>query len=127
MKQLTAEDILVLHAMVIDATGGSNGVRDPHLLASIAEKPFASFGRKDLYATVWMKAAILFEGLVNYHVFLDRNKPTGFIASARFLHLYGFTLTSSNSDAVQTAVAIATKELSIEALAAWLEANAEPS
>ena len=125
MNYLSAQDVLVLHAMVIDATGGSNGVRDAHLLASIAEKPRACFAGKDLYATVWIKAAILFEGLVNYHVFVDGNKRTGLIATARFLSLNGYEFKASNEESVVMALRIATKEVSQEALAAWLEANAE--
>ncbi len=125
MQKLSAADILVLHAMVIEATGGSHGVRDPHLLASIAEKPYAQFGGNDLYPTLWNKAAILFEGLVNYRVFVDGNKRTGLIATARFLHMYGAVFTASNEEAEYSALAIATKAVSVEALATWLEENSK--
>jgi len=123
VNYLSAEDLLVLHAMIIGATGGSNGVRDPHLLASIAEKPAACFAGSDLYPTPWNKAAILFEGLVNYHVFVDGNKRTGFVATARFLSLNGYTLTASNEDVVRTTLNIATKDISQEELAKWIETN----
>lgn len=113
--------------MIIDATGGSNGVRDPHLLASIAEKPRTSFGGADLYPTFWNKAAILFEGIVNYHVFVDGNKRTGLVAMARFLSINGYTFLASNKDVVATTLRIATKDISQEQLAVWLETNTEPA
>ncbi|MDQ1300013.1 MAG: death on curing protein [Patescibacteria group bacterium] len=127
MNYVSAEDLLVLHAMIIDASGGSNGVRDPHLLASIAEKPAACFGGADLYPTLWNKAAILFEGLVNYHVFVDGNKRTGFVATARFLSMNGYTFIASNEDVVTTTLNVATKNISQEELANWLETNSEAS
>lgn len=125
MRYPSAQDILVLHAMVIDATGGSNGVRDPHLLASIAEKPGMQFGGADLYPTLWDKAAILYEGLVNYHVFVDGNKRTGLITVAYFLHLNGYDFGASNEDAVTVTLTIVTKDISHTALASWLETNSE--
>lgn len=127
MNYVSAEDLLVLHAMIIDATGGSNGVRDPHLLASIAEKPAACFEGSDLYPTLWKKAAILFEALVNYHVFVDGNKRTGFVATARFLSLNEYTFTASNEDVVATALKVATKDISQEELAKWFETNSKAS
>lgn len=127
MNYVSAEDLLVLHAMIIDASGGSNGVRDPHLLASIAEKPAACFAGADLYPTLWNKAAILFEGLVNYHVFVDGNKRTGFVATARFLSMNGYAFMASNEDVVTTTLNVATKNISQEELAAWIETNCEAS
>lgn len=43
MKKLTREQILMLHAQLINQTGGSNGVRDYSLLESAIESPFQSF------------------------------------------------------------------------------------
>lgn len=125
MQRLSPKDILVLHAMVIDATGGSHGVRDPHLLASLVEKPFAAFGGSDLYPTPHHKAAILFEALVNYHAFVDGNKRTGLTATARFLAINGFEFVATNEDAVDMALRIATKDADITAIIEWLEANSK--
>lgn len=124
MARLTVEDVLVIHAMVIEATGGSHGVRDPHLLASLVEKPFAVFSGNELYASVWLKAAVLLEAAVNYHVFVDGNKRTGITIAARFLALEGYELSATNEELVALAVSVATKEIGIEPLARWLEAHA---
>jgi len=126
MKRITAEDILVLHAMVLDETGGSHGVRDPHLLASIAEKPYGQFGGADLYPTLTHKAAVLFEALVNYHVFVDGNKRTGLTTTARFLYLGGMRFTAPHKALEEVTIAIATKVRSIDDLTVWIEANSEP-
>jgi death-on-curing protein len=110
MRYLTAEEILILHARVVDATGGSHGVRDVELIKSIVHKPQATFGGEELYKGAFTKASVLLETLVNYHVFIDGNKRTGFIAAARFLFVNGYKLMASNAEAEEFVVGIATKQ-----------------
>ncbi|MBI5456742.1 type II toxin-antitoxin system death-on-curing family toxin [Candidatus Kaiserbacteria bacterium] len=123
MRYLSAEELLVLHALVVDETGGSHGVRDTALLASIAHKPQAKFDGKDLYPTIFLKAAILLEAVANYHVFIDGNKRTSFIAAARFLFVNGYNITADNVDVEKIVVAVAMKKLAIGELAEWLKEN----
>ena len=66
MQCLTAEEILILHALVIDETGGSHGVRDAGLLQSIAERPKTAFGGKEMYRGVFNKTAVLLESIIRY-------------------------------------------------------------
>jgi len=44
MKQLSREQILMLHSQLIEEYGGSYGVRDNNLLDSALKAPFQSFG-----------------------------------------------------------------------------------
>jgi death-on-curing protein len=121
MRYLSAQELLVLHALVVDETGGSHGVRDVGLLQSVAAKPAARFGGKDLYKGAFSKAAVLLEALINYHVFVDGNKRTGLIASARFLAINGYTLTASNKKLEALALAVATKEVEVKEITARLK------
>ena len=125
MQYLSAEEILILHALVVDETGGSHGVRDVHLLASIAHKPQSQFGGNELYPNLHMKAAILLEAIANYHVFVDGNKRTSLITAARFLALNGYQFTATNADAEKTILAVATKKLDVKELASWLKKNSK--
>ena len=125
MRYLTAKEILVLHALVVDSTSGSHGIRDVQLLASIIHKPQSRFGGKDLYSGVFKKAAVLFEAIANYHVFIDGNKRTALAAAARSLHINGYVLTANNADTEEVALAVATKEIDVEALAAWLKEHSK--
>ena len=52
MKKLSKEQILMLHAQLIQQTGGSDGVRDYNLLDSALETPFQSFGGDELYPII---------------------------------------------------------------------------
>jgi death-on-curing protein len=123
MRYLTAEEILILHALVVDETGGSHGVRDPQLLLSIAHKPQTRFGNKELYRGVFLKTAVLLEAVANYHVFVDGNKRTSLIVASRFLYLNGYQLTASNTRAERAILAVATKKMDIQGLSEWLKKN----
>ena len=77
MKKLSKEQILMLHAQLIQQTGGSDGVRDYNLLDSALETPFQSFGGDELYPTIQAKAARLGYGLIKNHCMIDGNKRLG--------------------------------------------------
>jgi death-on-curing protein len=126
MTYLEAEEILVLHSEVIDATGGSHGVRDVYLLAAIAEKPRATFGGQDLYPDVFTKGAVYLESIVNYHVFIDGNKRTGFIACARFFYKNGHALVATNKAVETFVLQVATKAVDLKDIAVWLKKHTKP-
>jgi len=123
VKYLSARDILVMHALVIDKTGGSHGVRDVGLLVSAAERPKAMFGRKYLYKTVFEKAAALLESIAMNHAFVDGNKRTALISTARFLDMNGYTFTATNKHAATFVLKIVRRRPDIETIANWLEAH----
>jgi len=125
MRYLTAKEILVLHALVVDETGGSHGVRDVSLLASIAHKPQAEFSGKELYRGIFKKAAILLEAITNYHVFVDGNKRTALVGAARFLYLNEYELTATNKDAEKIVMRVANREIDMKQLTAWLKKNSK--
>jgi len=45
MEYLSVKDILIIHALILDETGGSHGVREVGLLKSLAERPKNRFWR----------------------------------------------------------------------------------
>lgn len=120
-QYLSAEEILVLHSEIIDATGGSHGVREPGLLASLAEKPKAAFGGADLYPDLFIKAAIYLEAVANYPVFIDGNERTSIIVAARFLYVNGHELDATNPAVEKFVLAVAADKTPLEDIAAWLK------
>jgi len=121
MKYLTAEEILVIHSEIIDETGGMHSVRDIGLLMSIAEKPKSRFGGKELYEGVFQKAAIFLESLVQYHVFIDGNKRTGAVSSARFLFINGYELIATNKELENFVMKMAVDKLDLDTISTWLK------
>lgn len=120
MTYLTVEQILFLHARLIDETGGSHGVRDLGLLLSAVGRPQASFEGQEFYPDLFSKAAALLDSLIRNHPFIDGNKRTGVSAAGVFLVRNGFHLTASNPDLEALAIAVAQSKTTVEAIASWL-------
>ena len=120
MEYLTVSEVLLLHARLIQRTGGSGGVRDIALLESAVARPMAAFDGDDLYGDVWGKAAALMESLVRNHLLVDGNKRTGLAAGALFLELNGHTLTATNEEAAAFTQRIAVGRVTQTEIAAWL-------
>ncbi|OJI06339.1 hypothetical protein BK004_04205 [bacterium CG10_46_32] len=123
MEYLSGEDILVMHSEIVDATGGTHGIRDTELFISIIERPKASFGGTEMHATVFAKAAVYLESLAQYHVFIDGNKRTALAASARFLFVNGYDLTASNTEVEVFVLRTVEEKLGLEEIADWFESN----
>lgn len=56
---LSKEQVLKLHASLIKATGGSDGIRDEGMLDLALNNPFQSFDGKELYPSIQAKAVRL--------------------------------------------------------------------
>ena len=52
MIKLSKEQVILLHGRLIEATGGSNGIRDDGMLDSALANPFQSFEDEELYPSV---------------------------------------------------------------------------
>jgi len=123
VRHLTAEEIAAIHQRLLEETGGANGIRDFGLLFSLAEKPKTSFGGSELYSGIFMKAAVLLEALVNYHVFADGNKRTAFITAAVFLRVNGYYLRVKEIQGLQFMLAVANKRKKLTDIAHWLKTH----
>ncbi|MFH1171863.1 MAG: type II toxin-antitoxin system death-on-curing family toxin [bacterium] len=121
MIYLDGEDILRLHKIVIDFAGGSHGVRDAELLASILAAPKQSFEGKELYPDLWQKAAVYLERFARFHVFVDGNKRTALASTAWFLHMNGFRLSATNKEAEKFILFVVTEKMTLVAITTWLK------
>lgn len=121
MKYLTLKDILLLHSLAIDASGGSHGLRDLGLLDSAVARPQASFGGEDLYPKLFLKAGALVHSLLRNHSFVDGNKRTSMYAGMTFLELNGYRFEAEQKEVVMFALKIENERLSVEEIALWFE------
>lgn len=121
MYYLSTEEIVAIHDRIIQETGGSMGVRDKHLLASLAERPKSSFSGNEQYEGVFEKAASLLEALVQYHVFVDGNKRTGLTVAVIFLKLNQYVTQVKKEDGLNFMEQVAVEKLAVTEIAVWLE------
>lgn len=123
---LTAQQILFIHARLVDETGGEHGVRDLGLLESAVARPQATFEGADLYPDLFQKAAALMESLAHNHPFVDGNKRTAITAAALFLGQNGHRLQTSNEELERFTFLVVTERPPLDEIAAWFRRHAAP-
>ena len=120
MKRLTKTQILKMHSLLIQKTGGSDGVRDEGLLDSALNLPFQSFDGEDIYKTIQAKAARLGFSLINNHPFADGNKRIGILAMLVFLEMNGIEIICTDEELVELGLGVADSSVSYKDLLNWI-------
>ncbi len=82
---LTLDEVLEIHAALLERFGGPAGVRDLGLLESALYRPQSGY-----YEGLTEMAAAMFESLVMNHPFVDGNKRVAFFATDVFLRMSGY-------------------------------------
>ena len=109
--ELTPADIETLHSLMIETYGGINGIRDKNLFDSVCQNPYQEVFGKQLYPTIFDKAAKYLFDFCNYQVFLDGNKRTGVASMQVFLNTNHYDLTLSNEQVYNLAMDIANGQI----------------
>ena len=120
MITLTKEQVLILHDQLIEATGGSKGIRDEGMLESALMNPYQSFGGIELYPSIQAKAAQLCFGIVKDHPMIDGNKRLGTHVMLVFLVLNGYELSYSQKELSDTILLLAAGKLQSEDILQWI-------
>lgn len=120
MKRLTKTQILKMHSLLIQETGGSDGIRDEGLLDSALNLPFQSFDGEDIYKTIQAKAARLGFSLINNHPFADGNKRIGILAMLVFLEMNGIEIICTDEELVELGLGVADGSVSYKDLLNWI-------
>jgi len=120
MKYIELEELLEIHALLIDKFGGASGVRDiGRLEAATATQRQAVFGQ-EVYPSLWNKAAAMMRGIIADHPFYDGNKRTGTLVALTFLECNGQFFVAKEGELEDFAVKVATDHLDVETIADWL-------
>lgn len=126
MEYLTIEDILDLHQLIVDTSGGGTGVRDKQLLFSCIQSLLMTFGGEDLYPGIAEKAACLCFSPVMNHPFVDGNKRIGHAALEYLLNLNGYEIEASIDEQEQIILDLASGLLDRETFTHWVLAKLVP-
>ena len=125
MIKFSQDKVLLLHQLLIEATGGDNGVRDLGLLDSALEGAYATFDGVDLYPSKVEKAARLGYTLISNHAFVDGNKRIGMYVMLTFLEANGIHIHPTNDDVARVGLSVASGEMKYDALPLWLRSLTE--
>ncbi len=123
IRYLTREEVLELHRLVVEQSGGLTGIRDIGGVDSALAQPQLTFGGQELYLDVAEKAAALGFSLVCNHPFLDGNKRVGHAAMETFLILNGWELTARVDEQEQVILQLAAGNLNREKFTAWVQSR----
>ena len=119
MNWISTAELVMIHARVIEETGGIHGIINPGGIESALIRPFTAFGGEAAYPRVPDKIAALTHSIVAFHPFTDGNKRTALVAADVCLRLNGYRLTPSD-DVEPFFWAIARGEKSVEEIATWV-------
>ncbi len=126
MRYLTVAEVVRLHEMILEVSGGASGIRDLGALESAIAQPRATFAGNDLHPALCDKAAALCFSLAANHPFLDGNKRAAHAAMETFLLLNGAELDAPVDEQETLMLQVAAGRMNREALAAWLTAHVRP-
>lgn len=122
-QTVSIEQIYEIHKSIVTRAGTIASVRDFALLHSAVERPKAAYTGRDLYPTVFLKAAALLQSLCLNHPFTDANKRTAWISTKRFLKVNNFHLKAVRIDAADFMVYVDNKKPELKEIAFWLKSN----
>ena len=117
---LSQEQVLQIHAKLIETTGGSAGIRDKDMLDSALNNPFQTFGGTELYPSIQAKAARLCFGLVKNHAMIDGNKRLGTHVMLVFLALNGYELSYEQKELSDIILALASGNIDEQEILKWI-------
>ena len=104
---LDLEQIMRLHASMIERYGGTEGTRDLGLLQSAVAMPQMAYGGEYLHADIFEMAAAYLYHLVQNHPFLDGNKRTGAAAAIVFLAMNDIEIEADEDGLVDLTLSVA--------------------
>jgi death-on-curing protein len=122
---LTFEQVLAIHDNQIETYGGSHGLRDLALFESAIMRPQTTFGGKDLYPSIFEKAAVLMHSLIMNHPFVDGNKRTGTVSALVFLEINRFRIAVDQNELVDISLEVTLKKMDVKDIATWLEKSSK--
>lgn len=107
MITLNKEQIIRLHKILLDTTGGLDGIRDEGLLDSALAAPFQTFDGVELYPSAAAKIARIAYSLVCNHPFVDGNKRIGTYVMLVLLELNHIKADFTDNDIIRIGLELA--------------------
>lgn len=120
MTMLELDEVLEIHKMLINDTGGSHGIRDIKLLKSALDNAFQTFDGNELYKDDITKISVITFSVTNNHSMIDGNKRLGVTLMGVLCKLNNITLKFDQSELVELGLKIAQHEYSKGDIENWI-------
>ena len=125
MKNISPEQVIIIHDEAIKKHGGESGLRDRNLLESAVYSPYQTFDGVDLFPSICDKAARLSFGLIKNHPFLDGNKRVAAGAMLTLLIINNIAFSITNDELEEVMLSLAAGMMEYHEFAVWLNNHVE--
>ncbi len=122
-QSVDIEVAYVIHEKIISRAKTIASVRDFSLLHSALERPRATFQGKDLYPTIFSKAAALLQSLCQNRPFTDGNKRTAWAVTHKFLWDNNYHLRASKNEIVNFMLSVDNQKPGLKSISSWLKSH----
>ncbi|MEB3752604.1 type II toxin-antitoxin system death-on-curing family toxin [Geobacillus sp. FSL W8-0032] len=120
VEKLHPEELRYIHDEMLHYYGGIPGEKDPGMIEYVCQQPFVNLFGKEMYPSLFEKAAVYMIAIATGHYFLDGNKRTAVMAAYSFLMKNGYELIVSDDELFEMCIKVAKKEVREKELANWL-------
>ena len=120
MITLNVSEIVILHEKLVNATGGSLGLRDTNLLESAVLGCYQTFDDVELYPTLVEKAARMAFAVCKNHPFIDGNKRVAVTSMLVLLRMNSVSLLYTQAELVSLGLGIADGSADYDNIVIWI-------
>ena len=124
MNYLTKDELLDIHAFILDRYGGRMGIASQDRLTNVLDAPRQIMFGVELYPDLPSKAAALAFLILKSHPFIGANEATALLALLRFLYINHAGLDdTADSELCWVVRAVSQSDLDREGMEIWLREN----
>ena len=123
MTKFSNQLVLKMHSLLIEMSGGLDGVRDMGLLDSVLQSAFVTFDGVELFPSTVEKAVRIGYGLVSNHAFLDGNKRIGVLFLLVYLEVNGVFISATDGEIIELGLGLAEGKIKYDELLDWVNAH----
>jgi death-on-curing protein len=113
-KEITAREIIEIHADILRDFGGTSGIRDTGTLDYVIYQVNRS-------REVTRKSVIILHGIATGHPFVDGNKRTAFVAADNLVRDQGYQISATDEEVVSFMIEVAEYKHTRESVEAWIK------
>jgi death on curing protein len=123
MKAISLAEAVDIHEEIIATSGGAAGVLSRGTLEGCLERHLTFVFGFEAFKGIFEKVGALMECIMHLSPFADGNKRTGMVLAGAVLQLNGYVLSANVTDAIAFSLRVASSEIEITEIAAWLMNN----
>lgn len=125
LRYVDVRQVYFIHQLIVKRAGTKAGIRDFALLHSAIERPKATWQGKDLYKTIFDKAAALLQSLCMNHPFTDANKRTAWASTHKFLTSNNYLLKAERLEAADFMIFVDNGKPELSQISSWLRKHSK--